>query len=141
MYTPKVSQSWKDADAERRLHITPRFANTGPTNAQKKVVKIEKPFALALCNSINFTFYKSQNLLNPDYYVIIFNDLFFFLLHISPLFFRGAHWLHIDWFVFIQLDCEIYSKKYRAARHMNVQMYQKPNGDVVFLDYSIFRDI
>lgn len=39
LYTPKVSRSWKDvdADAERRLHITYRFANTGPTNALKKL--------------------------------------------------------------------------------------------------------
>lgn len=41
-YTPKVSQSEKDVDAERRLHITNRFANNdGPTNALKKIVKIE----------------------------------------------------------------------------------------------------
>lgn len=31
--------------------------------------------------------------------------------------------MRIDWFVFIQLDYEIYTFIYRAARHMNVQMY------------------
>lgn len=42
----RLSQRAKDVDAERRLHITNRFANNGPTNALKKIVKIEKPFAL-----------------------------------------------------------------------------------------------
>lgn len=133
------SQRCRYCERTSIAHFWADLPTVEPTNALKerekeKKCKNWKTFCTSLCNSINFTFYKSQNLLNPDYYVIIFNDLFFFCLSV---FFFGAHCFYIDWFVFIQLDYEIYRSRCASHECANVYNMKSQSSDVVFFGYSI----